>query len=99
MRLDKFDKMVFLYAMTAAIASDEIPDIQTQAHEITRRQLQEWFVWMDRILNVHRSNFIFRAPTAVALAEHKTALKAASTLCVIARRSWSSMVSPSRPWT
>ena len=77
MRLDKFDKMVFLYAMTAAIASDEIPDIQTQAHEITRRQLQEWFVWMDRILNVHRSNFIFRAPTAAALAEHKTALKAA----------------------
>jgi hypothetical protein len=35
--------------MTAAIASDEIPDIQTQAHDITRRQLQEWFVWMDRI--------------------------------------------------
>ncbi|HUZ06627.1 MAG TPA: hypothetical protein VMV89_03990, partial [Candidatus Paceibacterota bacterium] len=35
--------------MNTVIASDGIPDIQAQAHDITRRQLQEWFVWMDRI--------------------------------------------------
>lgn len=63
--------------MNAVTASDEIPDIQTQAHEITRRQLQEWFAWMDRILDIHRRNFIFRAPTSAELEEHKTALKAA----------------------
>ena len=69
--------MVFLYAMNTAIAGERIPDIQTQAHDITRRQLQEWFVWMDRILDIHRSNFLFREPTPAELEEHKTALKAA----------------------
>ena len=81
MKLDKAVRMVFLDAMSTAIASDEIPDIQTQAHDITRRQLQEWFVWMDRILDLHRSNFIFREPTAAALAQHKTGLKAAIRTC------------------
>jgi hypothetical protein len=69
--------MVFLDVMSTAIASDEIPDIQTQAHEITRRQVMEWFVWMDRILDIHRSNYIFREPTAAELEEHKTMFKAA----------------------
>jgi hypothetical protein len=69
--------MVFLNAMGSAIASDEIADIQTQAHEISRRQLNEWFVWMDRILDIHRSNCIFREPTAEELEQHKTMFKAA----------------------
>jgi hypothetical protein len=77
MRLDKAAGMVFLDAMSTAIASDEIPDIQTQAHDITRRQLQEWLVWMDRILDIHRRNFVFRAPTAAELEEHKTMFNAA----------------------
>jgi hypothetical protein len=63
--------------MNTAIAGERMPDIQTQAHDITRRQLQEWFVWMDRILDIHRSNFIFRESTPAELEEHKTALKAA----------------------
>lgn len=74
--------MVFLYAMNTAIADERIPDIQAQAHDITRRQLQEWFVWMDRILDIHRSNFIFREPTAPELAEHKTALKESIRTCL-----------------
>lgn len=69
--------MVFLDDMSTAIASDEIPDIQTQAHDMTRRQLQEWFAWMDRILDIHRSNCIFREPTAAELEEHKAMFKAA----------------------
>ena len=81
MRLDKAGGMVFLDAMSTAIASDEIPDIQTQAHDIIRRQLQEWFLWMDRILDIHRSNFVFREPTPAELAEHKTVLKDAIRTC------------------
>lgn len=61
--------------MNALVATNRIPDIQTQARDITRRQLQEWFDWMDRILDVHRSNFVFRKPTSEDLKEHKTALK------------------------
>jgi hypothetical protein len=63
--------------MNTAIAGESIPDIQTQPRAMIRRQLQEWFVWMDRILDIHRSNFIFREPTSAELEEHKTALKAA----------------------
>ena len=69
--------------MNAAIASDATPDIQTQARDMTRRQLQEWFFWMDRMLDIHRSNFIFREPTPAELAEHKTGLKAAIRTCHI----------------
>jgi hypothetical protein len=82
MRLDKETGMVSLYAMNAAIASDGIPDIQTQAHDIARRQLQEWFVWMDRILDIHRSNFVFREPTAAELEQHKTMLKESIRTCL-----------------
>ena len=77
MKLDKAVRMVFLDAMSTVIASEEIPDIQTQAHDITRRQLQEWLVWMDRILDIHRRNCVFRAPTAADLEEHKTMFKTA----------------------
>ncbi len=69
--------MVFLYAMNTAIADERITDIQTEPRAMIRRQLQEWFVWMDCILDIHRSNFIFREPASAELEEHKTALKAA----------------------
>ena len=77
MGLDKAGGMVFLDAMSTAIASDETPDLQTQAHDTTRRLLQEWLVWVDRILDNHRRNFVFRAPTAMELEEHKTVFKTA----------------------
>ena len=40
-----------------------LPDIRTEAHEITKRQVQEWFGFMDRTLDVHRAKFLFREPT------------------------------------
>jgi hypothetical protein len=61
--------------MNAVIANDRIPDIQTQARDITKRQLQEWFDWIDRILDIHRTNFVFREATSKDLQEHKTVLK------------------------
>ena len=74
--------MVLLYAMNTAIAGERIPDIQTQSRAMIRRQVQEWFEWMDHILDVHRSNFIFREPTAAEFAEHKTALKESIRTCL-----------------
>ena len=75
--LEKSPGKVFVICMNAAIADEKIPDIQSQAHEITRRQLQEWFNWMDGILDIHRNNFVFRQPASDELAQHRTALKAA----------------------
>lgn len=69
--------MMFLNAMNAAIAAERIPDIESQAHEITRRQMQEWFLWMDGILDIHRDRFVFHQPTPDELKQHRAALKAA----------------------
>lgn len=44
--------------------------------------MQEWFVWMDHILDVHRSNFVFRQPTTAELEQHKTALRMAIRYCL-----------------
>ncbi len=74
--------MVFLYAMNTAIADERIPDIQTQPRAMIRRQMLEWFEWMDRILDIHRSNFVFREPTPAELEQHKTALKTAIRYCL-----------------
>jgi hypothetical protein len=52
-----------------------IPEIQAQARESIKRQMEEWFGWMDGILDVHRSNFVFRDPMPEQLAEHKTGLE------------------------
>jgi hypothetical protein len=68
--------------MNAAIADERIPDIQTQPRAMIRRQMQEWFEWMDHILDVHRSNFVFREPTLAELEQHKTALKTAIRYCL-----------------
>ena len=54
--------MVFLYSMNTATATERMPDIQTQPRAIIRRQVQEWFEWMDHILDVHRSHFVFVNP-------------------------------------
>jgi hypothetical protein len=81
MRLDNSVKIEFHNSMNAAIASDGIPGVQTQARDITRHQLREWFDWMYGLMDIHRSNFIFRQPTPVELEDHKTAFKAAIRTC------------------
>lgn len=40
-----------------------------------------WFSWIDGILDIHRSNFVFRQPTAAEIEQHKTALKTAIRYC------------------
>jgi len=64
------------------ITATEGPDAQSQAHEITRRQIQQWFDWMDGILNTHRANFVFREGGAGQLEEHKATLKLAIRTCL-----------------
>ena len=68
--------------MSAAILGDKLPSIQTQAHELTRRQMQQWFDWMDGILDLHRANFVFREPTEAQLQEHKATLRLAIRYCL-----------------
>jgi hypothetical protein len=50
-------------------------DIQAEVRETTRLQVLQWFAICDRILDIHRANYVFRAPTAAKLEEHKVALK------------------------
>lgn len=63
--------------MRAAVANGGVPGIETEAREITRRQVQVWFEWMDRILDIHRSNFVFRKASPAQLEQHKSGLKLA----------------------
>ncbi|HZM05815.1 MAG TPA: hypothetical protein VFC44_22675 [Candidatus Saccharimonadales bacterium] len=60
--------------MNAVISDSRVPDIQRQAHDLIIQQTEQWFDWMDRLLDIHRSSFLFREPTPTQLAEHKTAL-------------------------
>jgi hypothetical protein len=53
------------------------PGIQIQGHDITKRQIQQWFDWMDRLLSIHRSQFVFREATPAQLEDHKTVFKEA----------------------
>ena len=46
-----------------------------------KRQMQEWFDLCDRILDIHRSNFVFREPTTRELEEHKIELKDCIQVC------------------
>lgn len=80
-KLEKGCDKVFPYPMTTATLDGPIPSIQADARQITCRQLEEWFRWMDGILDVHRNRFVFRNPTADELAEHKTVLKQAIRTC------------------
>ena len=67
--------------MNAAIDSGRTLDIRTQVRETITRQVKEWFDLCDRILDIHRSNFVFREPTPRDLEEHKTALKLGLRTC------------------
>ena len=57
------------------MANARMPDIRNEAHEMFKRQLQEWFSLIDRILDVHRANFVFRKATPKELDQHKMALR------------------------
>src|SRR5205823_907458 len=54
-----------------------MPNLQAEAHDVTRQQVEMWFCWMDRILDIHRANFVFRDPTPATLEEHRAGLKLA----------------------
>jgi hypothetical protein len=74
--------MVFLHLMSTVVASEGISEIQMRPRTMIRRQVQEWFDWMDHILDVHRSNFVFREPTPIQLEEHKIILKESIRTCL-----------------
>jgi hypothetical protein len=82
MKLEKDDRMVFVYVMNATIATDRILNPQNQPRAMIRRQMLEWFAWMDHILDVHRSNFIFRQPAPAQLEEHKRLLRDSIRTCL-----------------
>lgn len=69
--------------MEAAVANKRFSEIRLEQHAIFRRQMQEWFAWMDHILDVHRSNFVFRQPNSVQLGEHKRLLEASIRTCLL----------------
>ncbi len=68
--------------MNAVISDGRVPDIQAQARDLTIRQMEQWFDWMDGMLEVHRSMFVFREPTPAQLKEHKAGLKLAIRYCL-----------------
>ena len=69
--------------MNSGVATTRIPDIGTQARETIKRQAQEWFEICDRVLDIHRCNFVFREPSPAQLTEHKTALKVIIRTCLL----------------
>jgi hypothetical protein len=87
MELAKGIEKVFLCGMSAAVceqpASDPLSGIQAQGHELTIRQILQWFDWMDRILSVHRAQFLLREAAATQLESHKVALREAIRYCLV----------------
>ncbi len=67
-------------ATTARLASS---DADSRAiDDLTKHQALGLLELCDRILDKHRSNFVFREATPAALAEHKAALKRALRACL-----------------
>jgi hypothetical protein len=64
-----------------AAAATKLPDIQAEVRETTRQQVLRWFDICDRILDIHRSNFVFREATSEDLEEHKKAIKLTLRTC------------------
>ena len=72
----------FVFGMNAVISDSSVPDIQAQARDLTLRQIEQWFDWMDGMLELHRSLFVFREPTPAQLQAHKSGLKLAIRYCL-----------------
>jgi hypothetical protein len=47
------------------------PHAQSEIHELTKRHIEEYFVWFDRVLDIHRNNFVFREVGPAELEQHK----------------------------
>jgi hypothetical protein len=59
----------------------KMPDLPAEVRETTREQVLRWFNICDRVLDVHRANFVFREATPSELEEHKLALKLTLRTC------------------
>ena len=68
--------------MNSVLSDSTVSGIQAQARELTLRQMEQWFDWMDGMLEVHRRMFVFREPTPAQLREHKSGLKLAIRHCL-----------------
>lgn len=68
--------------MFTTTAESSVPATQTRAREIIKNQMEQWFGWMDGILDSHRSNFVFREVTAAELEQHREALELAIRTCL-----------------
>jgi len=59
------------------IVDDQSPNVQARVHDITKRQIQQWFDVIDGVVAIHRSHFVFREAMPAQLEDHRTALKEA----------------------
>lgn len=75
---------VFIKHVETAIASEKTIDVEAEARAMFRRQVQEWFGWIDHILDVHRENCVFRQPNAAQLEEHKQIIEKGIQICNLA---------------
>lgn len=63
--------------MNPELADLSTLDLASQGRETVKHQMELWFSWMDRILDIHRSSFVFRQATSEQLKQHHDALKMA----------------------
>jgi hypothetical protein len=72
--LEEVVAKVSISCMNAAVANENIPEVGAEMiHQMVKGQVETWFAWMDRMLDVHRSTFVFREASAAQLKEHKLA--------------------------
>ena len=48
--------------------------LKPKRRKLTRQIMEKWFSWMDRILDIHRANFVFREASREDLEQHKIAV-------------------------
>ena len=72
-------RKVFLYFMLLLGANTAV--IQSEARRMIKRQVSEWFDFIDSILEFHCANYVLREPKADMLGVHKEALKLAIRTC------------------
>src|SRR5688500_9581286 len=67
-----------IFCEMSAMGTPTVPDLRAEVLEGTKRvririreTLEEWFGVCDHILDVHRTRFLMREPTARKLEEHK----------------------------
>src|SRR5262249_12282731 len=86
-RLEHWEERPHIMRM-AVIESTTAPDLRKEVHEAAervRKRIQEsfedWFLICDHILDVHRSRYLFRQPSARELEDHKTAVSECIETC------------------